>query len=92
MLGWPSQAQSLTDCSLHAGVKEAVIDAVEELYIRERQPQDIAQALIDLTHGSNLGAHAQECPTCFPDTLPNHGMLCMGCIRQRCFLSAVLGP
>ena len=31
------------------------MDAVEELYLRERQPQDAAQALIDLTHGSNLG-------------------------------------
>ena len=41
---------------LAAAVRDAVVDAVEDLYLRERSPQDAAQALIDLSHGSNLGA------------------------------------
>lgn len=32
-----------------------MINAVEELYISNRPPQEAAQSLIDLTHGSNLG-------------------------------------
>lgn len=40
---------------LCAAIKDAVINAVEELYISNRPPQEAAQCLIDLTHGSNLG-------------------------------------
>ena len=35
-----------------------MIDAVEDLYLRDRTPQDAAQALLDLSHGSKLGARA----------------------------------
>ncbi len=38
-----------------AAIKEAVVNAVEELYISNRPPQEAAQALITLTQGSNLG-------------------------------------
>ncbi|CAL8472231.1 g11773 [Coccomyxa elongata] len=41
--------------SLDQAIKDAVINAVEELYISNRPPQEAAQCLIDLTHGSNLG-------------------------------------
>ena len=32
-----------------------MINAVDELYIAKRQPQDAAQSLIDVTIGSNMG-------------------------------------
>ena len=43
-----------------AGVKDAVVDAVEELYLKGEMgeslpPQQAAQRLVDLTHGLTLG-------------------------------------
>ncbi len=53
---------------MRAAIKDAVISAVEELYISNRPPQEAAQCLIDLTHGSNLGESPamswQACMTC----------------------------
>ena len=40
-----------------------MVDAVEDLYLRERTPQDAAQALLDLARGSNLGARPPPAPT-----------------------------
>ena len=37
-----------------------MINAVDELYIAKRQPQDAAQCLIDVTIGSNMGASLAE--------------------------------
>lgn len=44
-----------------AAIKEAVVNAVEELYISNRPPQEAAQAVIDLAHGCNLGELPSEC-------------------------------
>lgn len=48
--------QQLYSSTPAAAVRDAVIDAVEDLYLRGRTPQDAAQALLDLSHSSNLGA------------------------------------
>lgn len=41
-----------------AAIKDNVVNAVDELYTAKRQSQDAAQCLIDVTLGSNMGAHA----------------------------------
>lgn len=56
---------SLIGPFLCAAIKDAVINAVDELYICNRPPQEAAQCLIDLTHGSNLG----KALACFTDML-----------------------
>ena len=38
-----------------AAIKDGVINAIEEHYIANRQPQEAAQCLVNLTSGSNMG-------------------------------------
>ena len=62
-----------------AGVKDAVVDAVEELYLKATSggstmdPRQAAQNLVSLTQGSSLGT-AQASPDCLlaPDRF-KHG-------------------
>lgn len=42
-------------CSTRAAVKDAVVDALDELHLAGRQPQDAALSLISLTYDASLG-------------------------------------
>ena len=72
-----------------------MISAVDDLYIANRQPQDAAQCLIDITLGSNMGeyltpnrSHAASASKS-PTVTRSIQVACMRsyqCITQACSL------
>jgi hypothetical protein len=65
-----------------------VVNAVEDLYISNRQPQEAAQALIDLAQGANLGAGSCTCPAVLLEVPGSNEQLQTGSIKASFTLYA----